>query len=162
MTGVILAEGLDLFMPAEKAYRAMKTEMQAIYDGKPTGENINYHGLGVDGLIEILNASENPIAAFATAPGESGKRENRIVLVTDVKLDDGFGAVIEEMETVARSSGKQIKANKAITVYPFDNASSAIQEAIADNRILHLDEKKKSGTSLWGEGFQLPNSHKRS
>lgn len=116
LTEQIGAEALDLYMPAEKAYRAMATEGKAIRDGKPVGQNINYHGLGKDGLIEILNASERPIAAFAAAPNESGKRENRIVLVTDVKADGGLGVVIEEMDTYALKGGKHIRANKSITV----------------------------------------------
>lgn len=67
LTEQIGAEALDIYMPEEKAYRAMVTESKAIRDGKPVGQNINYHGLGKNGLIEILNASENPIAAFAAA-----------------------------------------------------------------------------------------------
>ena len=158
MTDVIGAEGLDLFMSAEKAYRAMKTEHQAIFEGKPYGGNINYHGLGVDGLLEILNASENPIAAYAAATGESGKRENRIVLVTDVNADGGLGVVIEEVDTKARVDGKRIKANKAITVYPKSNVSSAIQEAIADDRILYLDEKRSQILRSGGKGSNYPTA----
>lgn len=143
-------------MPAEKAYRAMATEEQAIFDGKPTGKNINYHGLDVDGLVNILNASEQPIAAFAAAADESGKRENRIVLVTDVEAKGGLGVVIEEMDTTARSAGDKIKANKAITVYPKGNVSSAIQEAIADHRILYLDEKRSQAHLAVRKGSNYP------
>lgn len=156
MTGVIGAEGLDLFMPAEKAYRAMKTEKQAVFEGKPTGENINYHGLGVDGLIEILNASEKPIAAFVDTPSAENKRENRIVLVTDVKADGGLGVVIEEVDTFALKDGKRIKANKSITVYPKNNVSSTIREAIADNRILYLDEKRSQAHLPIVKGANYP------
>lgn len=158
MTNEIGAEALELYMPAEKAYRAMKTEHQAIFEGKPYGGNINYHGLGVDGLLDILNASENPIAAYAAAPGESGKRENRIVLVTDVNADGGLGIVIEEVDTKALSNDRIIKANKAITVYPKSNVSSAIQEAIADNRILYLDEKRSQVRLAGMKGSNYPTA----
>lgn len=156
LTEQIGAEALDLYMPAEKAYRAMATEGKAIRDGKPVGQNINYHGLGKNGLIEILNASENPIAAFAAAPNESGKRENRIVLVTDVKADGGLGVVIEEMDTYALKGGKHIRANKSITVYPKSNVQSAIQEAMADNRILYLDEKRSQAHLPVVKGANYP------
>lgn len=156
LTDVIGANGLDLYMPAEKAYRAMATEEHAVFDGKPTGKNINYHGLDVDGLVKILNASEQPIAAFAAAADESGKRENRIVLVTDVEAKGGLGVVIEEMDTTARSAGDKIKANKAITVYPKGNVSSAIQEAIADHRILYLDEKRSQAHLAVRKGSNYP------
>ncbi len=158
MTDVIGAEGLELFMPAEKAYRAMKTEHQAIFEGKPYGGNINYHGLGVDGLLEILNASENPIAAYAAAPGERGKRENRIVLVTDVNADGGLGIVIEEVDTKARTSGRQIRANKAITVYPRNNINFEIQKAIVDNRILYLDKKRSQILHPGRKGSNYPTT----
>lgn len=158
MTGVIGAEGLDLFMPAEKAYRAMKTEHQAIFEGKPYGGNINYHGLGVDGLMEILNASENPIAAFVDAPSSNNKRENRIVLVTDVNADGGLGIVIEEVDTKARTSGRQIRANKAITVYPRNNINFEIQKAIVDNRILYLDKKRSQILRPGRKGANYPTT----
>lgn len=156
LTEQIGAEALDLYMPAEKAYRAMATEGKAIRDGKPVGQNINYHGLGKNGLIEILNASEQPIAAFAAAPSESGKRENRIVLVTDVKADGGLGVVIEEVDTYALKGGKHIRANKSITVYPKSNVQSAIQEAMADNRILYLDEKRSQAHLPVVKGSNYP------
>lgn len=158
MTDVIGAEELDLFMPAEKAYRAMKTEHQAIFEGKPYGWNINYHGLGVDGLMDILKASENPIAAYAAAPGERGKRENRIVLVTDVNADGGLGVVIEEVDTKARTSGRQIRANKAITVYPRNNINFEIQKAIVDNRILYLDKKRSQILHSGRKGSNYPTT----
>lgn len=158
MTNEIGAEALELYMPAEKAYRAMKTEHQAIFEGKPYGENINYHGLGVDGLMDILKASENPIAAFVDTPSSNNKRENRIVLVTDVNADGGLGVVIEEVDTKALSNNRIIKANKAITVYPKSNVSSAIQEAIADNRILYLDEKRSQVRLAGMKGANYPTA----
>lgn len=156
LTEQIGAEALDLYMPAEKAYRAMATEGKAIRDGKPVGQNINYHGLGKNGLIEILNASENPIAAFADTPSKNNKRENRIVLVTDVKADGGLGVVIEEVDTYALKGGKHIRANKSITVYPKSNVQSAIQEAMADNRILYLDEKRSQAHLPVVKGANYP------
>lgn len=156
MTNVMGAEGLDLYMPAEKAYRAMATEAKARADGKATGKGINYHGLGINGLVKILNASENPVAAFAAAPDESGKRENRIVLVTDVAAKGGLGVVIEEVDTFALKKGDRIKANKTITVYPKGNIGSAIQEAIADNRILYLDKKRSQAHLPIVKGSNYP------
>lgn len=136
----------------------MVTENTAIFDGKPTGKGINYHGLGIKGLMDILNASENPVAAFAASPDEKGKRENRIVLVTDIKAQDGYGVVVEEMGTMARASGKRIKANKAITVYPKSNVVAAIDEAVADRRILHLDKKRSQILHSGGKGSNYPTA----
>ena len=154
LTREIGAEALELYMPANKAYQAMVTENTAIFDGK----EINYHGLGIKGLMDILNASENPVAAFAASPDKKGKRENRIVLVTDIKAQDGYGVVVEEMGTMARASGKRIKANKAITVYPKSNVVAAIDEAVADRRILHLDKKRSQILHSGGKGANYPTT----
>lgn len=158
LTEQIGAEALDLYMPAEKAYRAMATEGKAIRDGKPVGQNINYHGLGKDGLIEILNASEQPIAAFADTPSKNNKRENRIVLVTDVKADGGLGVVIEEMDTLARTGGKQVRANKSITVYPKSDALNAVSDAAASGRILYIDKKRSHVLHSGRKGANYPTT----
>lgn len=158
LTEQIGAEALDLYMPAEKAYRAMATESKAIRDGKPVGKNINYHGLGKNGLIEILNASENPIAAFADTPSKNNKRENRIVLVTDVKADGGLGVVIEEMDTLARTGGKQVRANKSITVYPKSDALNAVSDAAASGRILYIDKKRSHVLHSGRKGANYPTT----
>ncbi len=158
LTEQIGAEALDLYMPAEKAYRAMATEGKAIRDGKPVGQNINYHGIGKDGLIEILNASENPIAAFADTPSKNNKRENRIVLVTDVKADGGLGVVIEEMDTLARTGGKQVRANKSITVYPKSDALNAVSDAAASGRILYIDKKRSHVLHSGRKGANYPTT----
>lgn len=161
LTNVIGAEALELYMPAEKAYRAMATEEKAIFDGKQTGEGINYHGLDVDGLVNIMKASEEPIAAFADTATPDNKRENRIVLVTDVEAEGGLGVVIEEVDTKARVNGNRIKANKAITVYTKGNVSSAIQEAAADGRILYLDEKRSQAHLAVRKGANYPTAARK-
>ena len=156
LTREIGAEALELYMPANKAYQAMVTEDTAIFDGKPTGKGINYHGLGIKGLMDILNASENPVAAFADTPSKDNKRENRIVLVTDVKVQGGYGVVIEEMDTFALRNGERKRANKSITAYSKSNIQYAIQDAIADNRILYLDEKRSQARLPIVKGANYP------
>ena len=158
LTREIGAEALELYMPANKAYQAMVTENTAIFDGKPTGKGINYHGLGIKGLMDILNASENPVAAFAASPDEKGKRENRIVLVTDVRVQGGYGVVIEEMDTMARASGSQKSANKVITVYSKKDIAAATDYAIADGRILHLDKKRSQILRPGRKGSNYPTT----
>ena len=111
--------------------------------------------------MDILNASENPVAAFADTPSKDNKRENRIVLVTDVRVQGGYGVVIEEMDTKARVSGNKIPANKAITVYPKSNVQSAIRDAIADNRILYLDKKRSQARLAVRKGANYPTAARK-
>ncbi len=151
MTDVIGANSLALYMPAAKVYSSILTRDE--YNKKPYySEQGNYHGIGKEDFIDILERSENPIAAFADTPDINGnKRHNRIVLVTDKIIKDaetgeeGYAVVVEEVDAVGRNQGKTFKANKAITVYERTHLLSDIQMAIVDGRLL---AKTKKGEHL--------------
>lgn len=148
LTDVIGADALHVTMPANKAYSAMATEAQAKKDGRYR-QNVNYHGLGADGLQRVLNASENPVAAFADTTGENGKRASNIVLVTGESGKGGPIVVIETLNTKGTLNGKRIDANKIITSYDRAALISDLEAAASDGRLLHLD-KKRSQAALAG------------
>lgn len=147
MTDVIGAESLSLYMPASKAYSSMVTKEE--YDKNPYyKEQENYHGIEKQDFIEILEKSENPIAAFANRPNEKGnKRQNRIVLVTDKLIRDietgqeCYAVVVEEVDADANVNGGRMKANKTITVFPRSQILSDIADAMADGRLLDITKK---------------------
>lgn len=141
LTNVIGVDELDVTMPASKAYSAMVTEEKARRDGRYR-EGTNYHGLGKDGLLDVLRSSEEPVAAFADTADEKGKRANRIVLVTDEVRAGKNIAVIEELETKGYRGGQRIDANKVITSYDRGTLVDDIVKAAADGRLLHLDKKR--------------------
>lgn len=148
LTDVIGADALHVTMPANKAYSAMATEEQAKKDGRYR-KNVNYHGLGADGLQRVLNASENPVAAFADTAGANGKRASNIVLVTGEAGKGGPIVVIETLNTKGTLNGKRIDANKVITSYDRAALISDLEAAASDGRLLHLD-KKRSQAALAG------------
>ena len=148
LTDVIGADALHVTMPANKAYSAMATEAQAKKDGRYR-QNVNYHGLGADGLQRVLNASENPVAAFADTTGENGKRASNIVLVTGESGKGGPIVVIETLNTKGTLNGKRIDANKIITSYDRAALISDLEAAASDGRLLYLD-KKRSQAALAG------------
>lgn len=148
LTDVIGADALHVTMPANKAYSAMATEAQAKKDGRYR-QNVNYHGLGADGLQRVLNASENPVAAFADTTGENGKRASNIVLVTGEAGKGGPIVVIETLNTKGTLNGKRIDANKIITSYDRAALISDLEAAASDGRLLYLD-KKRSQAALAG------------
>lgn len=148
LTDVIGADALHVTMPANKAYSAMATEAQAKKDGRYR-QNVNYHGLGADGLQRVLNASENPIAAFADTAGANGKRASNIVLVTGEAGKGGPIVVIETLNTKGTLNGKRIDANKVITSYDRAALISDLEAAASDGRLLYLD-KKRSQAALAG------------
>ena len=142
LTEVIGVDSMPVYMPASKAYAAMvpKEEWERTRYYK---EQDHYHNLGKEKMIEILNASENPIAAFvATTDLDGNERNNRIVLVTDVKIDGQNAVVIEEIETTALKEGRRVKANKVITTYDRAMIADDIVNAYNENRLLHFDKKR--------------------
>lgn len=141
LTDVIGADALSVTMPASKAYSAMVTEEEAARQGR-FQEGVNYHGLGKDGLLRALVASENPVAAFAATGDEKSKRTDRIVLVTDEASKEGQLVVVETFDTEGRRNGKRIDANKVITSYGRTALQSDILQAAAEGRLLFLDKKR--------------------
>ena len=141
LTDVIGADALQVTMPSTKAYSAMVTEEQAKAEGRYK-KNANYHGLGINGLMNALEASENPVAAFADTGDEKGKRTGNIVLVTDQTGADGNIVVIEAVNAAAHLRGKYIEANKVITTYDRRTLANDIMQAAIDGRLMHLDKKR--------------------
>ena len=158
MSDVIGVDSLIKTMPATKAYAAMVTEEEAKAENR-FNSKLNYHGLGKDKLIEALESSEKPVVAFVSNKDENGKkRDDRIVLVTDVLDSDGNNiVVVEEVATNAIVNKKRIKANKDITAYGKDYIKNYIRDAITNNRILYYD-KNKIGSVTFGEEVQFLNS----
>lgn len=141
LTDVIGADALSVTMPASKAHSAMVTEEEAARQGR-FQEGVNYHGLGKDGLLRALVASENPVAAFAATGDEKSKRTDRLVLVTDEASKEGQLVVVETFNTEGNRNGKRIDANKVITSYGRTALQSDILQAAADGRLLFLDKKR--------------------
>ena len=148
------AKALPNYMPANKAYSAMATEEKAAMDGKPIGDNYNYHGLGVKGLYELLERAETPVAAYAAEASETDGRFDRIVLVTDKEINGGLGVVIVEVNSRSLVGKKRIEANKTITAYDKQAAVRAVQRAFYEGRLLYIN--KKSGT-MFNSGVKDSN-----
>lgn len=138
-------------MPASKAYAAMVTEERAKMDDR-YNKNTNYHGLGADGLLEILEKSENPVAAFVSKPGEKGSRRNRLVLVTDKEINGGTAVVVEEIETRGKYKNKLLDVNKVITAYERDKVANDIETAAATGKLLFLDKKRSQSLNAGNQG----------
>ena len=157
LTDTIGADALTVTMPPNKAYSAMVTEEQAKADGR-YDPNVNYHGLGREGLLRVLEASENPIVAFAAIPSEKGKRANSIVLVTNEVGADGNIVVVEALGVESHLNGKRIDANKVITSYDRSTLSKDIADAIADGRILFADKKRSQDLFAGTPGSNSPEA----
>lgn len=141
LTNTLGVQALPVTMPADKAYSAIVTEARAKADGRYRA-GTNYHGLGVHGLALALEASEDPIAAFASKPNENGKRTNSVVLVTKEILRGKNIVVVEAVDTMGRKNGKRLNVNKIVTAYDRAAVLRDIVDASNDRRLLHLDKKR--------------------
>ncbi len=155
------AKPLKVTMPKTKAYAAMATEAEAKSATRYDSE-LNYHGFGPDLLYEVLTASETPVVAFVAENGINKKtgeiedRSDRIVLVTD-KVKDGNNIVaIMQVDADGRYAGKQISANKDITVYDRSSIASDISKAMADHRLLYFDKKRSQTITAGRPGSNSP------
>lgn len=151
LTREIGVDAAKVTMPASKAYAAMVTEEQAKVDNR-YDKNINYHGLGAEGMLEILEKSENPVAAFVSKPGEKGSRRNRLVLVTDKEINGGTAVVVEEIETRGKYKNKLLDVNKVITAYERDKVANDIETAAATGKLLFLDKKRSQSLNAGNQG----------
>lgn len=154
---VIGVKPLSVTMPENKAYSAMATEDEAKNDtNHKYNKNTNYHGLGVDGLFELLVDSENPLIAFVDID-ESGKtdRYDRIVLVTGKKVNNGLGIVVTKVSAGALVHGKSVTVNKTITVFDRKQIAIDFSRAFLDGRLLYVDEKRSQTlSSVLGANYQ--------
>lgn len=151
LTREIGVDAAKVTMPASKAYAAMVTEERAKMDDR-YNKNTNYHGLGADGLLEILEKSENPVAAFVSKPGEKGSRRNRLVLVTDKEINGGTAVVVEEIGTRGKYKNKLLDVNKVITAYERDKVANDIETAAATGKLLFLDKKRSQSLNAGNQG----------
>lgn len=141
LTKLLGVDSIPVTMPPRKAYAAMVSEARARADIR-FHRDLNYHELGINGLMRALEASENPVAVFAARPDGEEKRANSLVLVTNETMRGKNIVVVEAIETKGRLNEKQIEANKVVTAYDRGAVMADLMEAYADNRLLYLDKKR--------------------
>ena len=142
LTDIIGAKKLKVTMPESKAYAAMVSEEQAKKDGR-YNKDLHYHNLGKQGLLETLNASEEPIMIIVPREGNRGIMWDRLLLITDKKDIDGSTiGVIQTLDVRSNVNKKYIKSNKVITTYGNTDIDLMIEEAKRNNRVLYMDKKR--------------------
>ena len=158
LTDIIGAKKLKVTMPESKAYAAMVSEEQAKKDGR-YNKSLNYHNLGRDGLIEALNASEDPIMIIVPREGKRGVLRDRLLIITDKVDKQGNNVVvIQKIKTGAVINNRLFSSNKIVTVYGKSNLIEQINEAKIDNRILYYNKNKSQLSGNFGWSLS-PSEH---
>ena len=157
LTNVIGVRAKTNVMPPRKAYAAMVSEEKAKEDGR-YDYRLNYHDLGKEKLIKVLESAEKPIAAVVSKEDENGeKRYDRIMLITDEVDSDGNNiVVIEQVDSEGLLEKKRVKTNRTITTYGKEYIQGVIQDAVASDTVLYY-QKNKISTIARREEVQFLN-----
>ena len=93
LTEILGAENHKVLMPVKKAYAAMvdeETGMKSKYYIK----DVNYHNLGKEKVIKVLQASEDPVMILNPVSENKGNIPNRLMIITDVINENGQPIVV--------------------------------------------------------------------
>ena len=100
-----------LVMNQKKAYEVISSKKDAKVSGE--NKNINWHGLGVDGLEKAVAALDNPLRAFKQENGKYG-----FVVQIDGKSKPMYAVI--EIDTKGNYRGTIEKANVLVTAFGTD------------------------------------------
>ena len=93
LTEILGAENHKVLMPVKKAYATMvdeETGMKSKYYIK----DVNYHNLGKEKVIKVLQASEDPVMILNPVSENKGNIPNRLMIITDVINENGQPIVV--------------------------------------------------------------------
>ncbi len=144
LTEILGAENHKVLMPVKKAYAAMVDEETGVksryYDKK-----VNYHNLGKEKVIKVLQASEDPVMILNPVSEGKGIIPNRLMIITDITDNNGKPIiVIQNVESDGTLNRKSITSNKVITIYDKKDIDYQIEHAAGRKGILYFNKEKSS------------------
>ena len=144
LTEILGAENHKVLMPVKKAYAAMVDEETGVksryYDKK-----VNYHNLGKEKVIKVLQASEDPVMILNPVSEDKGIIPNRLMIITDITDNNGRPIiVIQDVESDGTLNRKSITSNKVITIYDKKDIDYQIEHAAGRKGILYFNKEKSS------------------
>lgn len=158
---VILRDNTPSIMLAQKGVRdlpmVMKvshirenifTEAEARQQGLKVNKNINYHGLGEDLFLNVLDGLDDVTEAYrgTKLADNSSRRENYFLLISN--FTDADGNIINVpvyIEETALSNNVFFDTNKISTVYGKEKLREYIQRQIRDKNLVRI--KNRSNVS---------------
>ena len=164
---------LPLTISPNHIYTIAKTKAEALrdYNGKLPSKlrNANFHGLGVNAVLDIYNQISNPIMVLQHqefTENQQNNREAKHKITVVVEFNVNGKQVIAPIEIDAESAynSNLIDANHISTYFDRNNFSAILKEAIAKENIgetgFYYIDKKRAASIFTRERQQLPNSLK--
>ena len=123
------------------------TKKEAKNIGLKVTKKENYHSLGKELYMKIIDSLDNPRVIF------KNKNSNDHIILTTIKDDNGNNVIVPiEIETDTYVNNLKININRVKTVYGYDKKTPTLNEYIKYNINKNIfekiyEQKKKSSTS---------------
>ncbi len=145
--------------PIVMNYRDAYLSMESKENGRYQGAGINYHNIGIEGMVDAINAFDDPEAVMLS------KKEGKIELA--IKGADRKGRpllAIVEINTSAQNARKFIRAHVTTSIYGKRNIDKYIETAKNADRLIYKkqEESAQGITQVQYEGDINANSSKTS
>lgn len=142
---------LPMLMKASHIRENVFTEQEAKQNGLKVNNNINYHGLGKDLFLKVIDGLDDVNLAYRGTKNASdpSRRENYFLLISQYK--DAKGNTINVpvfIDEKGQYNRVFIDTNKIATVFGRDNLSSYIQKEIKNGNLVRIKNKSIQASEL--------------
>lgn len=145
------ARNLPMLMKASHIRENIFTEQEAKQNGLKVNSNINYHGLGKDLFLKVIDGLDDVKLAYRGTKNASNpsRRENYFLLISQYK--DANANTINVpvfIDEKGQYNRVFIDTNKIATVFGRDNLSSYIQKEIKNGNLVRIKNKSTQASEL--------------
>ena len=145
------ARNLPMLMKASHIRENIFSEQEAKQNGLKVNSNINYHGLGKDLFLKVIDGLDDVKLAYRGTKNASNpsRRENYFLLISQYK--DANGNTINVpvfIDEKGQYNRVFIDTNKIATVFGRDNLSLYIQKEIKNGNLVRIKNKSTRASEL--------------
>ena len=148
---------LPMLMTSMHVYKAIKTEQEAINEGRFLQRDKNhYHELGKQKFIDVVNALESPEIVYKD---NSDPNDLQIIAVVGLKNNDNYQIMVAiKPEGKGNYNKISVDSNVMLSMYGRKNLQNKISDAQKDGRILYVKNLNNNSGILQTPVSQLHNN----
>lgn len=142
---------LPMLMKASHIRENVFTEQEAKKIGLKVNKNINYHGLGKDLFLKIIDGLDKVTLAYRGTKNakDSSRRENCFLLISQYKDANGNTVNVPVyIDEVGQYNRVFIETNKIATVFGRDNFNEYINREIVNGNLVRIKNKSIQASEL--------------
>ena len=146
---------LDITISPRHTYNNIVTAEESKAEGNyRKGEHDHYHGLGVEGFVEAIDAIKNPIEIYDGTGRKKGANP-RIVSLINTKKSGTLLAVIEFYKDEQVYNGDGRRTHALLTIYGKDNLHDYINAIQKNNKVLDINNEQSHSSTTVQSGSNL-------